>query len=455
MNPVNQGVVVSVSTLQATNRVDYLTSASPSPVRVALYRTTNGGNVYQRVFASGVINDTALASVTFIPDTVVSTALGAPCYAQPGIPNTAQFKVTPPALSCMIAHGDRLVGCDGKTIWFSGQNIYGEGYWFADLFQFTIETGGPITALASMDGDLIVFKRGAIAFVYGQGPPDNGAGGDFSPPQFIATDVGCIEPRSVVVTPAGTIFLSLKSFELLSRSRQLTPGFGYEVEDSITANPVVTSAVLDELQGQVTFTCLPTEGSATGITITYNYVFGVWTTGTVGDGTTANVAAKSAIMWGQQPATTPIRTWLQSTGNVFQESTTSYLDAGAWVSTTALSPWIKANGVAGFQMARSLILQAQRYTGHDLTISIAYDYSASYTDVRTWTAAQLAALSTSNEALQVDLTQPECTAFRVKITDATPSSGVVGTGQGASLWGMQIEVGANGLLTLLPEGNRQ
>ena len=464
--PTNQSVTITIKSLQCTNRADVNNTSLPGPnaIRAALYRTSDGGTVYKRVRSAvagnvddcSVMNNPIANTITFPADTVIDANLGAPLYSQPGIPGTAQVKVTPPSLSCMIAHGDRLVGCDGKTVWYSGQTTYGEGYWFADVFQFTVETGGAITALASLDGDLVIFKRNAIAFVFGQGPPDNGAGGDFSPPQFIATDVGCINPRSVVVTPDGVIFQSLRGLEMLSRSRQLAAYFGNQVEDSLTLNPVITSAVLDESQGQVTFTCLPTETSTTGITLTWNYVFSVWTTGTTSDGGLANAGAKSAVMWGQNPGTAPIRTWMQNvTGTVFQESVASYLDAGAWVPITMVTPWAKTGGVAGFQIASSLILQAFAATGHDLTISIAYDYSPTYTDVRTWTAAQIAALATANETLQVDLTQPECTAFRVKITDAVPSSGILGTGRGPILWGLQVNVGSQGILALLPAGNRQ
>lgn len=452
----NTSWILSVSSLQATNRVDFLTSDSPSPVRIALYRTGDKGNVYYRVHAMGTTNDPSTNFVTLPEDNHLTSQLGAPLYTQPGLPNQAQVKVTPPCFSSMVAHGDRLFGADGKTLWYSGQSVYGEGYWFADIFQFTIETGGAITALASMDGALVVFKRNAICFIDGQGPADNGSGGEFSPPQFIATDVGCTEPRSVVLTPDGIIFQSLRGFELLTRARQLSPFFGNHVEVSQNANPVTTSAVLDEAKGVVNFTCLPTEASATGITLAYNMVFRSWTSSTIGDGSITNAGARSAVMVGQNAGTTPVRVWLQtSSGSIFQESASAYLDNGAWVTTTMETAWIHENGVAGFQNVISAVLQAQSLTDHDLTIQVAYDYSASYTDTHTWTAAQIAALTTARATLQFDLTLPECNAFRVKVTDATPSSGVVGTGQGPALFGLQILGGTSGAFVPLPEANRQ
>ncbi len=170
-------------------------------------------------------------------------------------------------------------------------------------------------------------------------------------------------------------------------------------------------------------------------------------------------------MWGQNPGTVAIRSWLDSSGIVYQESTTAYTDNAAWVTSTMEMAWLRiGSGNAGaflssmtaaFQMAVGAILQAQALTGHDLTISVGYDYAASYTDTHTWTAAEIAAFTTNRETLQFDLSNPECTAFRLKITDATPSSGSVGTGQGAVLFGLLADGGTNGKFALLPEENRK
>jgi hypothetical protein len=130
------------------------------------------------------------------------------------------------------------------------------------------------------------------------------------------------------------------------------------------------------------------------------------------------------------------------------------LDSSAWIPTTTVSAWVHG-GLVGLEMAVRAILLAQDLTDHDLTVSVAYDYSDTYTDVRTWTAAQLGALATSREILQVSFTQPECTAYRIKVTCATPSSGSVGTGQGTVLIGMQSDLADQGIIVPLPDENRQ
>ncbi len=462
--PANQGVNPYVRTLRITNRMDVATvlAVLANQVRIALYRNKGPGGVFGTIFyrvpSSERINDPSTALLIMGPDTTPDASLGAELYSQPGIPGSAQVKVDPPSFSCMIAHSDRLIGAVGKTVWYSGQTVYGEGYWFSDLFQFAIETGGDITGLASMDGALVVFKRAAIAFVDGQGPGDNGAGGDFTPPQFVATDLGCMEQRSIVVTSLGTMFKSIRGIELLSRGRQLAPFFGQFVQDATDLFPVVTSAVLDEQKGVVLFTCVASEdpgdpGAYVGTVLVYDLVLGVWTIDTVALDSLS--VTKSAIMWGQNPGTTPVRTVLGLSGGVYQESTVNYLDNSGWVTFTMETAWVKGAGVAGFQCAILAILQAQNLSDHDLTISVGYDFNTTYTDVQTWTAAELLLLTTQRETLQMQFSQPECTAFRLKVVDATPTGGTVGTGQGPVLFGLEIDAGANGGLVPLPQENRK
>lgn len=454
--PVGENVRLIVSNLMASNRGSNRTSPAHGTqfVRTIFWRTMDGGNVFYRVPGLDTYSDPSTSTTTVRDDNFTDAELGAPLYSQPGIPGVAQVKVTPPCLPILIAHGDRLVGAIGKDVWFSGQNVSGEGYWFADLFQFAVEKGGDITALASMDGTLVIWKREAIAFVDGQGPPDNGAGGDFSPPQFMATDVGCINQNSVVLTPDGLIFQSLRGLELLTRARQIyqsesKPFFGSPVETMLAANPIITSAVLDEAKGVVIFTCLPNEGSFSGIELVWNYVFGVWTKETE----QAANGITSAVMWGQQPGTVPVRTILQTIGGVCQESTSSYLDSGGWVTSTFETAWIKCGGGANgpnlggplqsFQRLRHVLLFCESKSPHDLTVSLAFDYSATYTEVHTFTAATLGALA--REQIDIHVANQRCQAVRVKVVDATPTGGdTVGSGQGPIFLGLALEMGVKG-----------
>ncbi len=440
---------VTVSTLNATNRMDWGASVLQivNPIRIVLYRTGAGGTLFFRVLQSEQVNNPTASTQVMAIDTSLDTELGDPLYTQPGIPNVSQVYVTPPPFSSMIAHGDRLIGATGKTVWFSFTNVYGIGYAFADAFQFAVESGGDITALASLDGSLVIFKRDKIAFVDGSGPPDNGAGGDFSPPQFIAADVGCIEPRSVVVTPMGVMFQSLKGIELLSRGRSLASYFGAHIEDTLAANPVITSAVLDEAKGLVIFTCLPTESSSTGVSLVWDYVNHVWTTTKFGAGT------KSAIMWGQNPGTVPVRTHLSTSGNIFQESTSVYTDTGSYVSSTVVTPWVKMAGLQGYGRTTGIALLMSHPTPCDITVSVELDYRAgTVVQTRTFLASEIAVLRIPQ--VYMTMKTQKCEAFRLTITDTTPTGAAVGTGQGAVFVGLRIEYMAKKSINRAPSLGR-
>jgi hypothetical protein len=126
--------------------------------------------------------------------------------------------------------------------------------------------------------------------------------------------------------------------------------------------------------------------------------------------------------------------WLGTDGTVYYERLSSdgsaYLDGSSWVTQRAVSPWVAIAGRNGEQFIDHVLLLAKRLTGHDLTISIAFDFSDSYANTKTFTATQIASLA--REWLVREITQTKSQAVRVKLEDATPSSGSVGTGQGSA-----------------------
>ncbi len=429
---------VLCSPLVLSNRSSQVTT--PGQVRAVLYRTTAGGNVFYRVTGSEILNNPigkagVTPLLTFADDNTDDLSLGAPCYAQPGTPNTAQVNVSPPSFGTMITHVDRLFGATGKAYWFTKQLTFGEGYAFCDVFQGSCEAGGDITAMASLDGALVIFKRDKIAFVDGSGPPDNGAGGDFSEPQFIAADVGCIEPRSVVVTPAGVMFQSLRGIEMLSRGRSLATYFGAHVEATLAANPVITSAVLDEAKSIVVFTCLPTETASTGVQIVWDYVHNIW----LKDTWLSGIALRSSAMRGQGAGTVPVRAALLDTYGVVEESATLYTDNAAYVTSELRTPWVKMGGIDGYGRTSGVSIQFESRTPCDILVTIRQDFRSDIVQTRLFTASEIAQLDDPKE-LYVTFKTQKCSSFQVELQDFTPTGGPeVDTGQGPAYFGMRIE----------------
>jgi hypothetical protein len=429
----NTIVNVTVTNPQVSARLD-------GTMRVALYRKLSTG-VATRVATSVV---STLTNTTLFSDTLtdVEAATKPVLYTEGG----ALARLKPPSLSVLIAHGDRLAGVDdtGKSVWFSGQYVYGEALWWTALFQFPVDAGGPITALGSMDGRLYVFKRDTIFFVDGDGPPDAGGPG-YALPREIPSGIGCIEPRSVVRTPAGLLFQSDQGIYLLTRSLELR-FIGRGVEQSTLTYGTISSAVLDEVHGRVYFTM-----GATAVRLVYDYVHEVWTTDSISTAVSTPAVLQDAVMvGGTLTSGVPKMHLLCTNGQVLRETPGTYLDGAAWITATLETGWFKLDGVQGYNRVRETGILAEYLTGHELAVSVGYDYATSYTDAVSWTAAQIAAFTTTREQVSVSHSRQKTEAVRVLLVDATPSSGSVGTGQGAAFIGLVFSAAPKGGTYRLP-----
>lgn len=428
-------ITVNITTLQVTMRIDLDSSeAGRNPPRIAIYRTVAGGSTFYRV--GYMTNDATVDTLAFIDSATDGTVSAQELlYTQPGTQGGAQFRVPPSSFRGLVVHQDRVIGIgdDGVSLWPSGAHVIGEGPWFADTFQIPIEAGGPITALGSMDGRHIVYKRNAIAIIDGSGPPDAGGPG-FSDAQYISTQIGCIEPRSVVVTSMGTFFQSLRGIELLTRGMSVEGFFGRDVEAEEVLYPITTSATMSEGEGKVYFTCIASEGSASGEILLYDMVFGSWSV--------LPLAAQSSAAIGASPGVMPIMSFLAASGSAFQQNKATYLSSlGAFQPSVMETPWIKMAGLQGYQRVRRAVLLANAATGHDITVSLAFNFNGTYVKSETFTAAQIAALPREELSLQIPAAYAKSQAIRIKVADATPSSGALGTGQGPILLGLALEIG--------------
>lgn len=408
--------------------------------RIVIYRTIANGSTYYR--CQSLQNTKSAATVTVTDNTSdTQLQLAAQLYSQPGTPGATQPHASPPSLAFLITHQDRIVGVgdDGVTLWVSNRHVIGESMWFADLFQYPCERGGPVTGLASSDGRIIIFKRSSIHVMSGDGPSDNGAAGDYSQPEQVATDVGCTDARSICTGPFGVLFQGgvNNGIHLLDRSMSVSY-IGQAVENTLASYPIVTSAVLDDVRGIVLFTLAATEdpiagAGASGKVVAWNYRESEWTVFDHG------FAAQSAAMVpvsGGAPAYHMIR----PNGSVVRDDETTYLESGStWVTQQIETAWLKVAGLQGFQKLRKVTMLAQKMTNHDMRMELAFDYESAFTESYTWTAAQINALP--REQLQMPVKRRKCMAVKVRLTDATPSSGSPGTGQGPIVLGIALEVG--------------
>jgi len=418
-----------------------------------MYRTTIGGTspLYRLTVDPNVNvawNAPNISPVTFTDTTTdtdidtASTALysrtttlssRATLYTTGGILESRQ----PPSMLNVIAHKGRLFGIDGskRAIWYT--KSYADDPTIAPEFNESLRFvfDDDLTGLASIDDKLIVFSRTRIWYLPGDGPAANGLLSDYPTPIGIQTDAGCINPRSISSTPTGVYYQSDRGIYLLSRGLEVT-WIGRQVRNSLASYPEITSAVQCPQQNVVRFTCYNTARTAS-LVLVYDYSENQWATAKYYvDGVYGGPIADSCLWQG-------VWTVLSAGGVVYQEDSTTHLDAGAYyVPMTLETSWISSSGPLSFSSFRQMTLHGTSNTAHDLTISVGFDSDTSYPQVANFNSLS-AVTAVGDEVAQITIgTRRKCQVIRFRISDATPTGGgAVGIGKGPSFDAFGVEVG--------------
>jgi len=156
----------------------------------------------------------------------------------------------------MCVHQNRLVlgGADDTTVvWFSKPITPTEGPGFNEQLTITIGDGGPVMGLASLNGNLIVFKNQDVYVVPGTFPDASGNGPSLGEPFNLPSGVGCIDHRSVVETPVGVFFQSTRGLELLTPALEVNPMV--KVWETLKLYPYITSTTHYPANREVWFVC--------------------------------------------------------------------------------------------------------------------------------------------------------------------------------------------------------
>ena len=172
-----------------------------------------------------------------------------------------------------------MVGAAGSDVWYSGQNVSGEGVWFNPIFQIPIPGEGDITALTVLDGGLFIFKRRDVYAIAGEPPADNGSSGGLGAPRRVASDVGCIDGRSTCTTALGIFFQSERGIEILTRALAVE-WIGADVDNTADAYPVCTSITVEPLSNVVLVELAASESagavSGAGRTLVFDLALKAW-----------------------------------------------------------------------------------------------------------------------------------------------------------------------------------
>lgn len=356
LKTVDQGVnTIYFPTLRLTNK-------TTNKVRLNLYRwSALNENFYEVTSVSSpVLNDPSVDYITITDKKNDSAIVGNSLIYTTG--GTVE-DIAAPSFSICTMFDDRLWIVDAEDpflMWYSKQVLPGTGVEFSDLFTYYVAptqgaqgSTGPITALAPMDTELIMFKQDAIFYLNGNGPDNTGAGSTYSQPIYISSTVGCSNPNSIVQTDEGLMFQSDKGIWLLSRGLQ--PMYiGQAVERLVLGN-TVTSANIIPGTTQARFIL------NTGITLVYDYLYKQW-------GWFTNTPGISATLYNG------LHTYLDQYGRILQETPGKYLDVSVPVNMYVLSNWIKLQGLSGYQRFLELQLLGSYITPHTLNVEFGYDF---------------------------------------------------------------------------------
>jgi len=442
VNLTSAGTSTNTVTLTIpTLRLTYKTGANP--VRVVVYRWSVGQQVYYQVTSvtSPLINSTTADYVTFT-DTQADTSITGQniIYTTGGVVEN----IAPPASIASALFQARLFLIDAEDpnlLWFSKQVIQSTPVEMSDLLTLYIAptsgsqgSTGPMTALGAMDDKLIIFKQDAIYYITGAGPDNTGANSSFSDPIFITSAVGCSNPSSIVLMPNGLMFQSDKGIWLLGRDLS-TNYIGAPVEAYNTQT--VVSALAIPATNQVRFVL------NNSVTLMYDYYFNQW-------GTFTNSFAISSCLYQTH------QTYLNSFGQLFQETPGTYLDGSQPVLMAVTTGWINAAGLQGYERFYQLLLLGTYYTPFNLSVGLSYDYNPSATQQTTvipdnyvpqwggeavWGSGQAwGGPGNVFEARLFPQTQ-KCESFQVSIQEIFDPSYGVNSGRGLTLSGLNMVVG--------------
>jgi hypothetical protein len=360
--PVAVTTTGSGSTGSITVNIPTLRLTYKSGVKVVIYRWSVANQTYYQVtsITAPTLNNKAADSIAYVDTLADASIVGnSIIYTTGGVVED----VAGPACTVSTLFDDRLWLVDAEDqnlLWFSKQVIEGTPVEMSDLLTFYIapSTGaqgstGTLTALAPMDDKLIIFKKDAIYYINGTGPDNTGANNAYNGPIFITSTVGCANQNSIVLMPGGLMFQSDKGIWLLGRDLS-TQYIGAAVEEYNSYN--VNSAINIPGTNQVRFTL------SNGITLMYDYYYQQW-------GTFVGVPAISSTLYQS------LHTYVNSSGQVFQETPGKYQDNGNPVQLSFTTSWLNLAGLQGYQRIYDFYLLGSYVSPHNLCVQVAYDYA--------------------------------------------------------------------------------
>lgn len=364
---------------------------------------------------------------------VLAVATPAADAPQPYTIGGALGHTQPPCLLSLVNYRNRLFGLthDRRTLRFTKETLVNEVPGWP--LEFNLPIPFAAECLGVLDDKLIVFGQNSIGVLIGDGPNDAGQGSQYGDINILATDRGCIDSRSVVLTPNGLMYQSSSGICLLDRSLNVNL-IGQPVKDALAAYPVVTSAILHPSETTVLFSCMSSGGGAS-IRLVYDYRLGRWSKDILLDGCPI---ISMAVCRG----TVFVHTYNcggNARAQVWQESTSTNLDNGTWVTLKVKLAATRLNNLFGYQRVWKAGVVGTSTTDHNLVVSVYGDERSSADQTRTYPRTTTSL--TGPERVELRVRRQLCRGLAVEVSDATPTGGTVGAGTGPTISGIGLEIG--------------
>lgn len=151
---------------------------------------------------------------------------------------------------------------------------------FCDGDAFKIVLPAPCTGIAWMDV-LVMFTAEGIYIASGDGPDDSGTG-DFGTLTRLPYELGCIEPRSVIVIGDGLFFQTSRGLYMLPRGFGTPIPAGDAVQDTLQSFPIITGCgtLTKATEQNVYWSCAEATGT-TSVRVVYDLAHKVWIVDTI------------------------------------------------------------------------------------------------------------------------------------------------------------------------------
>jgi len=262
VNPGARQVAVDVNNCVVTNRQN---------VQWELYRTEANGGVW-KFLGGGTVKGRVYNLAYNYNDIKADSALGAAIYTTGGVldddpPDSHRVATLHHGRYC-YAPFDR----ESSVVRYGKQSGPTDPLNHSAYLEVPVDMdGGRITALASYQGRLVIFKERRVFVATGVEKDNTGLGYGYRPAELLSGSVGCDDQNTVVATDAGLFFKGTNG--LIYR---ITPKFvvdrtvGERVRYYTVDSGSITSASLWEDAGAVVF-------QTDEVTLLYFWEFDCWT----------------------------------------------------------------------------------------------------------------------------------------------------------------------------------